>query len=84
MGIALFVAARRLLGGRKLGRVIGIARWSMIHHVAVVVASIGMRESEFWLLTPIPCAIGFLLGWGLQRRAKARLAEGNQPEVATF
>ena len=73
LGIALFIAARRLLARRKLGRVVGIARWSMVHHVAVVVAfliaSFGMSE-DFWLLTPIPCVIGLALGFGLHRRAR--------------
>lgn len=79
LGVALFIASRRLLAQKKLGRVIGIARWSMFHHVAVpaafMIASATDRHSEdFWQLPIIPCVIGLLLGWGLQRRARLELA----------
>ncbi len=79
LGVALFIASRRLLAQKKLGRVIGIARWSMVHHVAVVLAfilaSLTARhgDEDLWLLPVIPCVIGFALGWGLQRRARLEL-----------
>lgn len=81
LGVALFIASRRLLAHKKLGRVIGIARWSMIHHAAVpvafVIASATDRNSDdFWQLPIIPCVIGMLLGWGLHRRARRELAGG--------
>ena len=85
LGVALFIAARRLLAQRKLDRVEGIGVWSMVHHVAVVVAFIiaamGGRsgDREIWLLPVLPCIIGWLLGWGLWRRARAASGAASTP-----
>lgn len=81
LGVALFIASRRLLAQKKLGRVIGIARWSMVHHVAVplafvIASSLDRSSDDFWQLPIIPCSIGLALGWGLHRRARLELSEG--------
>jgi len=83
LGVALFIASRRLLAQRKLGRVIGIARWSMVHHAAVPVAfviasALDRNSDDFWQIPIIPCVIGMALGWGLHRRARLELASGGE------
>ncbi len=70
LGIALFVAARRLLKLHKLEKVKSIAYWSLVHHVAVVVAFLlAMGEfDDLAIFTTIPCSIGAALAFGLIRR----------------
>ena len=86
LGVALFIAARRLLKLHKLERVKGIAYWSLIHHVAVVIAfALAMKTfDDLALFTIVPCSIGALLAWGFLRRVDrdraAAAAEGLLPE----
>ncbi len=70
LGIALFVAARRLLKLHKLEKVKSIAYWSFVHHAAVVVAFVLAMGAfdDLALFTTIPCAIGAALAFGLIRR----------------
>ena len=70
LGIALFVASRRLLKHRKLDRVKAIATWSIVHHVAVVLAFFPL-DDDVAFACMLPCSLGIALAIGLIRRANA-------------
>ncbi len=71
LGIALIVAARRLLK-HTYGGVIGVAWWSLVHHAAVLLAFVLAMEAfdDLALYTTIPCAMGAALAAGLIRRVQ--------------